>query len=269
MDGFPIERPWGRLHVWRGGAGPTILAIHGLGGSGRYWQGLVDRVGASYRVVAPDLGGFGGSSRPAIAYDREFHLGNLDAAVADVSGPIVVVGHSLGGILGALWAVRHPDRVQALALVATPYPVAQGSMPTRDQHAAERDRHNPARFIYPGFQAAWPVVTFPFRSRVFSRAVVRDYMRHSLQSYWGTAQAVMWDEGSVAGIATLSEFTGPALLLSAADDKRVPMADTEQWAALLPRAEHVTAAGGHQLLLRSRFAPLATWAMQSNVRPVS
>ncbi|MEX0984551.1 MAG: alpha/beta fold hydrolase [Actinomycetota bacterium] len=75
-----LDMPWGRLRLWEAGEGPTtILAVHGLGGSGRYWDGLAEAVGPGFRVIAPDLGGFGGSSEPREAADRAFHLEALDA----------------------------------------------------------------------------------------------------------------------------------------------------------------------------------------------
>lgn len=258
--GAPLHRPWGRLHVWRGGRGPTVLAIHGLGGSGRYWATLAMLVGDRHTVVAPDLGGFGHSDKPTLRYDRTFHLDNLDAAVADIAGPIVVVGHSLGGVLAALWAARNPQRVAALALVATPFPATGQGMPTRDQRLSEQDRRAVRQGMYRGFQTAWPVVTFPIRSRVFSRAVIRDYMRHTLQSYWDTAQAVLWDSTTESELAPLAHLSAaPALLLSAADDKRVGIACAERWAELLPHAKRSVVTGGHQLLLRGGFTELASW----------
>jgi len=59
--------------VWEAGEGPVILAVHGLGGSGRYWQGLADAAGDRFRIVAPDLGGFGTSDKPRPRDDRALH----------------------------------------------------------------------------------------------------------------------------------------------------------------------------------------------------
>src|SRR3712207_6485262 len=100
------------MRVWEQGDGPTVLAIHGLGGSGRYWQGLADRTGERFCVVAPDLAGFGASSKPRdAAYDRAFHTADLDAVVeaCRTSGEITVVGHSLGAMLALVWGARRSD----------------------------------------------------------------------------------------------------------------------------------------------------------------
>jgi pimeloyl-ACP methyl ester carboxylesterase len=263
LRGRVLHRPWGRIQVWQGGTGPVLLAIHGLGGSGRYWAGLARLVGSRFTVVAPDLGGFGHSDKPALTYNRAFHVDNLDALVSDVAGdrPVVVVGHSLGGVLSALWAAQHPECVSALALVATPFPAADRRMPARDQQASTSDQRGGRRRLYTAVQSAWPVFTFPVRSRVFPRAVIADYMRHTLPSYWGTAQAVLWDPSTEAELGGLKRLASPVLILSADDDRVVDAGDRDRWAALMPHAERVTVIGGHQLLLRTHFAALAAWLL--------
>ena len=82
LHGAWLERPWGRMRVWTSGRGPVVLALHGLGGSGRYWRGLADRLGDDVTLVAPDLAGFGSSETPAVDVDRSLLLGDVDAIVA-------------------------------------------------------------------------------------------------------------------------------------------------------------------------------------------
>ena len=115
-----VDFPWGKLNVWHGGRGPAVVCLHGLGGSGRYWTELHHLL-HDHTVVAPDLAGFGRSDQPQMRYDREFHLGNL-AALVDWAGDQnpTVVGHSVGGVLAALWASR--NQVSGLALLGTPFP---------------------------------------------------------------------------------------------------------------------------------------------------
>lgn len=71
------------------------LLLHGLGATGAVWDDLVARL--DHRVYAPDLPGHGGAPRLP-----RYTFGGLAAAVADglpTRGPVVVVGHSLGGVV--------------------------------------------------------------------------------------------------------------------------------------------------------------------------
>lgn len=76
--------------------GPAVLLLHGLGATGAVWDGLLEQPG--YRWLAPDLSGHGGSARLP-----RYSFGGLAAAVADAlpeRGPLLVIGHSLGGVVG-------------------------------------------------------------------------------------------------------------------------------------------------------------------------
>ncbi len=76
--------------------GPAVLLLHGLGATGAVWDGLLEQPG--YRWLAPDLPGHGGSARLP-----RYSFGGLAAAVADAlpeRGPLLVIGHSLGGVVG-------------------------------------------------------------------------------------------------------------------------------------------------------------------------
>lgn len=253
MEKLWVQQPWGRLRVYVSGSGPAVLALHGLGGSGRYWEGLAAELGDEFTVIAPDLAGFGWSDRPDVAYDRPFHLDNLDAVMAAVGrAPAeIVVGHSMGGVLAALWAARHPQEVRSLALVASPFPRAR---------APRRAAGTLRRLTRGMLQAAWPAITLPYRSAVYPRGVILDYVRHSEESYWRTGYALIWDPAIVQEVAPLREACQRRLLLYARDDRQVPLDAQQEWSRLLPGAEcRVVERGGHQVLLVSGFAPLLEW----------
>ena len=81
------------LHVERGGDGPALLLLHGLGGSAASWSGVIDRWPGSWTAV--DLPGHG-LSAPLPRYS----FGALATTVARVvDGPVAILGHSLGGVV--------------------------------------------------------------------------------------------------------------------------------------------------------------------------
>ena len=108
------------LRTLRTGSGDTtLLLLHGYGESLLSWRGLVDRLSGRFRIVAPDLPGFGLSEKPAGHYDLPGMVGRMtDFLDRWTTGPVVVVGHSMGGELAAALAMARPDRIVAAVLIA-------------------------------------------------------------------------------------------------------------------------------------------------------
>ncbi|MGW4114774.1 alpha/beta fold hydrolase [Actinosynnema sp. NPDC004786] len=82
------------VHVTRGGEGPSLVLLHGLGATGSVWRSAAASWPGSW--VAVDLPGHGRS-----APLERYSFGSLAAAVAPAigSGPVAVLGHSLGGVV--------------------------------------------------------------------------------------------------------------------------------------------------------------------------
>ncbi len=111
--------------------GPAVLLLHGFPDSRRSWRHLVPALaGAGYRVLAPDLRGYGDSDAPADV--DAYRLSRLRAdvvAVLDDRGvrQAAVVGHDWGSVLGWSFAAAHPDRTAALVAVSVGHPRARAA----------------------------------------------------------------------------------------------------------------------------------------------
>ena len=109
-----------RLRSVRAGSGePTLVLIHGYGESLTTWRSVFDRLAEDHQVVALDLPGAGGSDKP----DSSYSLPALTRRVSRfldtwTSGPIVIVGHSMGGEVAASLALERPDRIVRVILIA-------------------------------------------------------------------------------------------------------------------------------------------------------
>jgi haloalkane dehalogenase len=104
------------------GQGPPVLLLHGWPTSSYLWRNLIPPVAAVGRdVVAPDLPGFGASAKPPDApYTLDYQARMLDRFLAAVRlDRVALVVHDLGGPVGLLWAVRHPERLERLVLLDT------------------------------------------------------------------------------------------------------------------------------------------------------
>lgn len=98
----------------------TVMLLHGKNFCGAYWEQTArDLSEAGYRVVIPDQIGFGKSSKPV---DYQFSFNALAANTAELLDKIgvekaTVLGHSMGGMLAARFALQFPDRTEKLVLV--------------------------------------------------------------------------------------------------------------------------------------------------------
>jgi pimeloyl-ACP methyl ester carboxylesterase len=102
-----------------GGDGAPLILVHGLGGAAANWSPMASLLARDHRVLVPDLPGHGASEPlPAVAGLASFADRVELVAEREGLGPAVVAGHSLGGAVAVRLALRHPERVRALALYA-------------------------------------------------------------------------------------------------------------------------------------------------------
>jgi epoxide hydrolase 4 len=119
-----------RFHCLTDGAGPLVVLLHGFPQFSYEYRHLVPALArAGYRAVAPDMRGFGNTSRPARIEDYALQtLGDDVAALVDALGEpkAHVLGHEWGGIVAAEAALSHPDKVDRLVLVNGPPAITLG-----------------------------------------------------------------------------------------------------------------------------------------------
>jgi len=112
-----------RIHYEvRGEGEPTILFTHGWAASSRAFDGNVAPLVERHQVVTWDIRGHGESESPLdpARYSPALALGDMVGILDEVgAGPVVAIGHSLGGYLSLAFAIAHPERVAALVLLNT------------------------------------------------------------------------------------------------------------------------------------------------------
>ena len=97
---------------------PTLVLIHGFGDHLMTWRAVFDRLAINHRVIAFDLPGFGASDKPEGEYTLEAQTDRVRSLLAKVRGPVVLVGHSMGGEIALNVALAEPDRFPMLVLIA-------------------------------------------------------------------------------------------------------------------------------------------------------
>jgi pimeloyl-ACP methyl ester carboxylesterase len=101
---------------------PPMLLVHGFSCDSNDWIWQIPHFAATRRVVAVDLRGHGHSSVPAGGFETKVFAADIATLLRQLDcGPVVAVGHSLGGAIVSALAVEHPDLVQALVCVDPGY----------------------------------------------------------------------------------------------------------------------------------------------------
>ena len=125
-----VRVPGAEVHYLEAGQGPPLVLLHGLAGSWRWWEPVLEPLTRHHRVLAFDLPGFGETRA-----EQWFSLKSAGQFVCRVMGELGIeradlVGHSLGGRICMDVAAHCPDRVGRLVLVSTvgvswgkPYPM--------------------------------------------------------------------------------------------------------------------------------------------------
>lgn len=116
------------LHVAEAGGGPLVVLVHGFPDGWYTWRGQIRPLADLGRTVAaPDLRGYGTSDRP-----RGVDAYAVERLVADVDGLLraygaeraALVAHDWGGGIAWAYAMAHPERVERIAILNSPHPVA-------------------------------------------------------------------------------------------------------------------------------------------------
>ncbi|MGH8125086.1 MAG: alpha/beta fold hydrolase [Rhodanobacteraceae bacterium] len=99
--------------------GPALVLLHGYGGTYADWLLAARYLTGNFRVIIPDLPGWGESSRlPNADYGYPAQVERLHAFVDALHlGEIALAGHSMGGAIAGLYAAKYPKEVAALVLV--------------------------------------------------------------------------------------------------------------------------------------------------------
>ncbi|MDA3645147.1 alpha/beta hydrolase [Saccharopolyspora indica] len=139
MNDVLIDSPGTRIAARdHGGNGPAVVLLHGAGGNLLAWHNFAPLLTAEHRVISVDLRGHGHSGDGPWTWDDV--LDDLEALAGHfgLSRP-AVVGHSLGGMIAALWALRHPDCPAAISLdghrAALTHPENYAGLPDEQLHA--------------------------------------------------------------------------------------------------------------------------------------
>lgn len=226
------RRDGGRQHVVTIGAGErTIVLLHGYADSWRSFDGMLAPLARHFRLVLPDQRGHGDSD-PAAGYTvADFTTDAIDLIEEIGEPPVILLGHSLGGIVAQRIAAARPDLVERLILIGTA-PTAAGHADLQalaEQLDGYRDAV-PAEIIAE-FQTGTAFTPLP-PPRLAT--ILAESGKLSLGAWQGTAHGLADDPGPLP-----ARLEQPALVFWGERDSLFDAASQAQLARTLARATHV------------------------------
>jgi pimeloyl-ACP methyl ester carboxylesterase len=112
-----------RVHVAEAGDGPPVLLLHGWPQHWYMWRGVIERLAPQFRLIAPDLRGFGWTEAPGHGYDPETFAADqialMDALEIETAS---VIGHDWGGFVAILMGLANPQRIERMIVLNSPHP---------------------------------------------------------------------------------------------------------------------------------------------------
>ena len=246
------------LHFETLGEGPdTIVFLHGIGGTTRYWKSRVQPLASNYRLMLVDLLGYGLSPKPWTRYTVERHVDELFQVLREQKS-LILVGHSFGAIVALAFAARYPHLVKRLILMSLPYfGNKEGAMHYfgNSPLALRYVMTNIAFAAFACIMTRWVLRgLLPYVLRDMPREVVEDLTRHTWRSYTSSVWDGIYGHDLLADIRQL-DTKCDIIFLHGELDETAPLSGIEQlmvgrpdWQIqILPGADH------HPLLRNSKW----------------
>jgi abhydrolase domain-containing protein 6 len=233
-----VEVDGQRWNYLEAGDGPPLLLLHGFTGSKENWLPVIGELSRDFRVLAPDLPGWGflqpTPPRPPHGYsaDAARLAGFADAVIGEPR--FHLVGHSMGGGIAAVLAAGWPQRVERLVLMSASgveFDNAFSRAVLAGEHPfGVHDRDSLDRFLRIVF-AEPPWVPWPADRALIARRIDNDAFEREVLS------AISSGPDADAPSRAAEAIRAPTLLLWCSDDQVVDVAAAEVFAAAIDDAE--------------------------------
>lgn len=214
------------------GQGAPILLIHAFPLSSAMWEDQIDALATRFRVIAPDLRGFGATARGSGITSLDQAAGDLAALLDHLNlKTVTVVGLSMGGYIAFALLRRHPANVARLVLADT----RAGADSPEAQHAREQN----AQLAEHEGAAAVAEQMLPKLLSAQADAAVRDEVRKiaAANDRAGVAAALRAMAARPDSTPDLATITVPTLIIVGAEDVLTPPAEARAMHAAIANSQ--------------------------------
>jgi 3-oxoadipate enol-lactonase len=225
-----VQIQQGRMAMGVRGEGEPLVMLHPLALAGDLWEPLADALADQFQVFTPDLRGHGDTSWDGGAFSIADMAHDLAQALDTLgSGPVHLLGMSMGGSVAMTFAGLYPDRVRTLTLADTTAWYGENAV-TAWAERAEKAVSVP-REKQVGFQVdRWFSESFRNARPADVERVVRIFVATDSAAHGAACQAM----GALDSRELLASVTAPTLVLVGEEDYATPPAMAEQIADGVP-----------------------------------
>ena len=217
------------------GDGPTVVLVHGMGLRREMWDWQLPPLVARFRVVRYDLLGHGESPDPDDPCSLDHLVAQLHRLIDHLGlERAAVAGFSLGGMIVRSYAVAHPDRVSALAILNSPH------HRTDAERSALLDRLDLARRLGPGPTVDAALARWFTEEFAAANPDVLDRIRRWMEANDTTAYAAVYRvlaEDDAVLATSIAAIRCPTLVFACEGDLGNSPDMARRMAALIPGAE--------------------------------
>lgn len=248
-----------RIVYSEGGKGEPVLLLHGFGASADNWNQFAVRLTRKYRVTAPDLPGWGQSTRVETeSYGYSKQIERLQQFVTQLGlKRFHLVGHSMGGFLASAYAARYPEQVITLGLIA-PHGIAEPQASELAQSVAAGDNWLVARSV-PEFERLLDKVFAkrPYLPKPVFRMLAQHAIRNSAKSAKIFAEMQANDPPL---LERLAQIKAPALIIWGEQDRVLHVSCAEVFRQSIHNSELLVLPGsGHMPLVENARQCATAW----------
>jgi 3-oxoadipate enol-lactonase len=215
------------------GRGVPLLFVHGFPLSRGAWQNQLNALRSSYRVVAPDLRGFGESQAGTGPVTMAQYADDLHALLQQLTtGPVVLIGHSMGGYVSFAFLRQYPKLVRGLVLVGTRAGKDTPEAAAGRRATAEKVQANGVAVVIETM--APKMLAADNQDRAMAEQV-RGFMAPSKPA--GVSGALLGMAERPDATAELARISVPTLVITGADDALISPTESEKLAQAIPGSQ--------------------------------
>ena len=212
----------------------TLIFLHGIGASAERWSQVIPTLSRDYRVIAPDIIGFGYSDKPVVEYTMDFFIDFFESFLDNLGiSEASIIGSSLGGHIATEFAIRFPHMVEKLVLVS-PAGMMRKSTPTLDRYIMAA--------LYPEYQRVYEVFSeMVYNSNTINQETLMDFVNrmnlpNAKYAFMSTLSGIRYAPRLTG---RLSNITAPTLLMWGENDTTIPLAEYAHQYNEIPNMEEL------------------------------